>query len=149
MSSVGFSELLILFVIGLIVLGPERLPRVASQIGSWIGQARRMTRSMRRQLEDEVDFDPSTFRIDAPSLGIPRDDDTYSPLHDKPKSVAGGSVTVTPAEPASSAADEESPAETEESAADEPEALSAADETAPESTDDQPKPERSGAGTGT
>jgi len=80
MSSVGFSELLILFVIGLIVLGPERLPRVASQIGSWIGQARRMTRSMKRQLEEELDFG-NDFRIQPPDLGIPRDDDTYSPVH--------------------------------------------------------------------
>ena len=43
MSGIGFSELIILFVIGLIVLGPERLPRVANQLGGWIGQARRMT----------------------------------------------------------------------------------------------------------
>ncbi|MEM1264018.1 MAG: Sec-independent protein translocase protein TatB [Pseudomonadota bacterium] len=56
MFDVGFAELLIIFVIGLLVLGPERLPRVASKIGSWIGQARRMTRQLRYQLEDEVAF---------------------------------------------------------------------------------------------
>ncbi len=83
MSSVGFSELLILFVIGLIVLGPERLPRVASQIGNWIGQARRMTSALKRQLEDEINLDPDVS-IRPPALGIPRDDDTYSPLHDEP-----------------------------------------------------------------
>ena len=38
MSGIGFFELIILFFIGLIVLGPERLPRVANQIGSWIGR---------------------------------------------------------------------------------------------------------------
>ena len=57
MSGIGFWELIILFLIGLIVLGPERLPRVAQQLGNWIGQARRMTRMMRRQLEDELHFD--------------------------------------------------------------------------------------------
>ena len=51
MSGIGFWELIILFLIGLIVLGPERLPRVAQQLGSWLGQARRMTRMMRRQLD--------------------------------------------------------------------------------------------------
>lgn len=108
MSSVGFSELLILFVIGLIVLGPERLPRVASQIGNWIGQARRMTRSMKRQLEDEINFDPD-FKLQPPALGIPRDDDTYSPLHDEPKkTVAGGSVDVK-----TSAPDDNTPAPAE------------------------------------
>ena len=57
MSGVGFSELIILFLIGLIVLGPERLPRVANQLGSWLGQARRMTRVMKRQLEEELDLE--------------------------------------------------------------------------------------------
>lgn len=118
MSSVGFSELLILFVIGLIVLGPERLPRVASQIGNWIGQARRMTRSMKRQLEDEINFDPD-FKIQPPALGIPRDDDTYSPLHDEPKkTVAGGSVDVKTSTPDDTTP---APAETPVPASNEPE----------------------------
>ena len=57
MSGIGFSEFLILCLIGLVVLGPRRLPRVANQIGRWVGQARRMTRVMRRQLEEELNFD--------------------------------------------------------------------------------------------
>ena len=88
MSGIGFSEFLILCVIGLIVLGPKRLPEVASQIGSWIGQARRMTRVMKRQLEDEINFDkdlnigPSISSSTPPSdHPAPRDDDSYSPLH--------------------------------------------------------------------
>ncbi len=56
MSGIGFWELIFLFLIGLIVLGPERLPRVAQQLGNWLGQARRMTRVMKRQLEDELDL---------------------------------------------------------------------------------------------
>ncbi|MBX5460214.1 MAG: twin-arginine translocase subunit TatB [Steroidobacteraceae bacterium] len=54
MFEVGFTELLLIFVLGLIVLGPERLPRVASQIGRWIGRARSMARQFREQLEEEV-----------------------------------------------------------------------------------------------
>jgi len=73
MSGVGSSELIILILIGLIVLGPRRLPQIANQLGSWIGQARRMTRSMRRQLEDELNFDDD--------FNIPNDDDNYSPIH--------------------------------------------------------------------
>ena len=42
MSGVGFFELVILFMIGLVVLGPQRLPKVANQLGTWIGQARRI-----------------------------------------------------------------------------------------------------------
>ncbi len=90
MSGIGGSEFLLLCLIGLLILGPERLPRVASQIGSWVGKARQMTRSMRRQLEDELNaeknlgFDPNDLKnqLDPSQLMTPRDDDTYSPLHD-------------------------------------------------------------------
>lgn len=51
---VGFSELVVLFVIGLLILGPERLPRVAAQIGRWVGKARRTANQLRYQLEREV-----------------------------------------------------------------------------------------------
>lgn len=43
-----------LVVIGLLVLGPERLPRVASQMGRWIGRARRTANQLRYQIEREV-----------------------------------------------------------------------------------------------
>lgn len=54
MSGVSSAELLLLLVIGLIVLGPKRLPEIANKIGGWVGQARRMTRVMKRQLEEEL-----------------------------------------------------------------------------------------------
>ena len=89
MSGIGFWELIILSLIGLIVLGPERLPRVANQLGGWLGQARRMTRVMKRQLEDELNFEkdldikpPSREPSKQPETTAPRDDDDYSPQHD-------------------------------------------------------------------
>ncbi len=90
MSGVGFWELILVFLIGLIVLGPERLPRVAQQLGTWLGQARRMTRMMRRQLEDELNFEqelsirPRSRPLPPQPPPRPADeDDTYSPAHDK------------------------------------------------------------------
>jgi sec-independent protein translocase protein TatB len=63
MFEVGFTELLLIFALALIVLGPEKLPRVASQVGRWIGRARSLARQFREQLEDEVDLtEPSTYR---------------------------------------------------------------------------------------
>ncbi|MCP4299526.1 MAG: twin-arginine translocase subunit TatB [Gammaproteobacteria bacterium] len=82
MSGIGGSEFLLLCLIGLLVLGPERLPRVASQIGSWLGQARRMTRVMKRQLEEELDVEKN-IGINPSELLTPREDDTFSPLHDE------------------------------------------------------------------
>jgi len=89
MFGIGFQELVLLSLIGLVVLGPERLPRVANQIGTWLGQARRMTRVMKRQLEDELNFEKE-FNIHQPPnrepstqpTGIPNADDHFSPAHD-------------------------------------------------------------------
>lgn len=47
-------ELTLLFVVGLLVLGPERLPRVARQAGRWLRTARRTANQLRYQLEREV-----------------------------------------------------------------------------------------------
>jgi sec-independent protein translocase protein TatB len=89
MFGIGFQELILLSLIGLIVLGPERLPRVANQIGGWLGQARRMTRVMKRQLEDELNFEkdlninpPNREPSTQPLSGVPGDDDHYSAAHD-------------------------------------------------------------------
>ena len=88
MSGMGGSEFLLLCVIGLLILGPERLPAVARKLGSWIGKARAMTRSLQHQLEDELNaeknlgFDPAELKnLDPTQLVTPRDDDTYSPAH--------------------------------------------------------------------
>jgi sec-independent protein translocase protein TatB len=54
MLDVGFSEILLTSAIALIVLGPERLPKVARQVGNWMGRARVMARQLTEQLEREV-----------------------------------------------------------------------------------------------
>ena len=54
MFDVGFWELFILFGLGLIILGPERLPKVAMQVGNWAGQARRMARQLSGQIRSEL-----------------------------------------------------------------------------------------------
>ena len=57
MLDVGFSEILLTSAIALIVLGPERLPKVARQVGNWMGRARAMARQLSEQLEREVNAD--------------------------------------------------------------------------------------------
>jgi sec-independent protein translocase protein TatB len=56
MFDVGFMELVLVSVIGLLVLGPQRLPKVAAEIGKWIGRARRTATQLRRQLEREIEL---------------------------------------------------------------------------------------------
>ena len=53
---VGFSELFLLAVLGLLILGPERLPAVARTLGGWVRRGRQMASEFQRELEREVDL---------------------------------------------------------------------------------------------
>jgi len=57
MLDFGFSEILLTSAIALVVLGPEKLPKVARQVGNWMGRARLMARQLSEQLEREVNAD--------------------------------------------------------------------------------------------
>lgn len=54
MFDVGFWELLVIALIALIVLGPERLPELARTVGLWIGRARAAFYSVRQEVEREI-----------------------------------------------------------------------------------------------
>jgi sec-independent protein translocase protein TatB len=55
MFDVGFLELVVIMVLGLLVLGPERLPKAAQKVGYWFGKARRYVEGMKSQVEAEFD----------------------------------------------------------------------------------------------
>lgn len=50
----SFWELALIFVLALVVFGPERLPGVARTVGLWIGRARAIVRNLSEQLEREL-----------------------------------------------------------------------------------------------
>ena len=47
MFDIGYSELLLIAVVALIVIGPKDLPRVMRTVGHWVGRARGMARHFR------------------------------------------------------------------------------------------------------
>ncbi|MGH8229025.1 MAG: Sec-independent protein translocase protein TatB [Steroidobacteraceae bacterium] len=49
-----FPEIVIIFGVGLVVLGPKKLPAAAAKVGHWVGRARTMARQFREQLEQEI-----------------------------------------------------------------------------------------------
>jgi sec-independent protein translocase protein TatB len=57
MFGVDFSELGIIFIVALVVLGPARLPGLVRKVGLWMGKARAMARQFREQLESEVNVE--------------------------------------------------------------------------------------------
>ncbi len=54
MFDFGFGELLLLAIIALVVLGPERLPVAARLLGKWIRAARSQWNSVKAELENEI-----------------------------------------------------------------------------------------------
>lgn len=84
MFEVGFSELLVIFALALVVLGPEKLPKLAAQVGRWIGRARAMARQFREQLEAEASaIDAGVNKTSSPPPDPPPSE---SPPHPSPSS---------------------------------------------------------------
>ena len=54
MFDVGFSELVVVALVALLVLGPKRLPEVARTAGRWMGQFRRFADGVRQDFQSEI-----------------------------------------------------------------------------------------------
>lgn len=57
MFEIGFGELLLVGLVALLVLGPERLPVAARMAGLWLGRLRRSFSSLRAEVEREIGAD--------------------------------------------------------------------------------------------
>ena len=57
MFDIGFSEMVIIAVVALVVLGPERLPRVARQAGQWLGKLQRYVSDVKSDINRQMDLD--------------------------------------------------------------------------------------------
>ncbi len=54
MFDVGFFELILIAMVALLVVGPERLPKIARVAGLWIGRARRTLSSVKQEIDREL-----------------------------------------------------------------------------------------------
>lgn len=57
MFEISFGELLIIGVVALVVLGPEKLPAVARTFGALVGRMQRFVNSVKSDIQREVDLD--------------------------------------------------------------------------------------------
>lgn len=63
MFDIGFSEMFLIGLIALIVLGPKRLPEVARSAGQWVGKLRRFVENVKRDIDAEIkDEDLAAFK---------------------------------------------------------------------------------------
>lgn len=57
MFDIGFSELVMVALVALVVIGPERLPKVARVAGMWVGRARRTLATVKHEIDRELKAD--------------------------------------------------------------------------------------------
>ncbi|MEQ1620737.1 MAG: Sec-independent protein translocase protein TatB, partial [Devosia sp.] len=55
MFEIGFSELILVGLVSLLVIGPERLPKVARVAGFWIGKTRNMVSNFKAEIKHELE----------------------------------------------------------------------------------------------
>lgn len=54
MFNIGFGEMLVIAVIALIVVGPDKLPELARTVGRWVGAARRMFEDVKSEVNEQL-----------------------------------------------------------------------------------------------
>lgn len=64
MFDIGFTELVLLGVIGLLVIGPQKLPHTIRMIVAWTGRIKRTVNDLKVELEHEVDAQEIRQRIE-------------------------------------------------------------------------------------
>ncbi len=64
MFDVGFQEIILIGVIALLVIGPERLPSVARSVGLWVGKMQRFVTSVKSDIASELKADELRSLID-------------------------------------------------------------------------------------
>lgn len=63
MFDIGFTELVLLGIIGLVVIGPQKLPHTLRMIAAYTGRIKRTVNDLKHELEQEVDAEELRQRI--------------------------------------------------------------------------------------
>ena len=86
----SFSELALIFLVALVVLGPTRMPGLVRTVGRWVGKALAMARDFQQQLESEVNLDElNRLTSDIQSTATKATSSPESPDKNAPAATAG------------------------------------------------------------
>ena len=108
MFDIGFSELLVIGVVALIVIGPERLPRVARTIGHLMGRMQRYVADVKADIDREVELEELRKMRDSVQQAATSIESsvqselnkTETELNQAVESVVGAQVSPAPEKPA-------------------------------------------------
>lgn len=101
MFDMGFWEMVVIGIVALVVIGPERLPKVARIAGLWIGRARRTMASVQDEIRRELKADELKEILDKQARSRPLEtiiEESYTRA-DKPAAGGGSSPSAVSAEP--------------------------------------------------
>jgi sec-independent protein translocase protein TatB len=73
---IGATELLLVAIIGLVVVGPERLPRLARTVGLWVKKLRGQVSSIQRDINRELELEDLKRQLEARGGGLKMEDIT-------------------------------------------------------------------------
>jgi len=96
MFNVGGGEVLVILLIALIILGPDKLPDAARQAGKFLGDFRRMSGGFQRELRDAIDLNDltggltGTPKTKPTSPGGPTEQTSAAPAGGTPAAESGG-----------------------------------------------------------
>ena len=76
MLDIGATELLLVAIIGLVVVGPERLPRLARTLGLWVKRVRGQVSSIQRDINRELELEDLKRQLEARGGGLKMEDIT-------------------------------------------------------------------------
>jgi sec-independent protein translocase protein TatA len=79
MGSIGFPELLVIFVIALIVFGPRRLPEIGKALGQGINEFKRASKDLQNRLEQEIEEDRQASTTATPEAATPANSPQTTP----------------------------------------------------------------------
>lgn len=76
MFDIGATELLLVAIIGLVVVGPERLPRLARTVGLWVKKLRGQVSSIQQDINKELELEDLKRQLEARGGGLKMEDIT-------------------------------------------------------------------------
>ncbi len=95
MFGIGSTELLVILVVALLVLGPKNLPKIAQTLGRAMGEFRKVSTEFQRTLNTEIAFEEEKEKRKKE-----KEDDRKEPAPDRDKKDSALQATAAPAQAA-------------------------------------------------